>query len=196
MKYRQRLLVGLVAAAILSGGQLVQAAEFSARMVTKFPSQQQEGKIYVKGDRMRRETSAGPKAQIVIVVPEKKVVWMLQPQERTYMEMPIQAGQSATLMEMPKDKGDMKLLGTEKINGHDTDKYETKAKHHGGEMKYFIWVSKKLGQPIKMASPDGSVTMEYLDIKEGGVADNLFEVPQGYKKKSMPAMPQGMPKKQ
>jgi hypothetical protein len=49
-----------------------------------------------------------------------------------------------------------------------------------------MWVSKKLETSIKETSVDGSYLMEYRDIKEGGVADQVFEVPAGFKKATLP----------
>jgi hypothetical protein len=42
--------------------------------------------------------------------------------------------------------------------------------------------------PIKMAAIDGSWSIEYKNIKTLA-ADNLFDLPAGYKKMSIPAMP-------
>jgi hypothetical protein len=40
--------------------------------------------------------------------------------------------------------------------------------------------------PIRTASPDGSFFMEYRDIKEDSVADNVFEPPAGFEKMALP----------
>jgi outer membrane lipoprotein-sorting protein len=53
------------------------------------------------------------------------------------------------------------------------------------------WFSKKLNFPIKMEmdGPSGHVTTEYKNIKENGLSSSLFEIPAGYQKMPMPAMP-------
>jgi hypothetical protein len=38
-------------------------------------------------------------------------------------------------------------------------------------------------------SSEGESSFEYRNIKEGGVADSLFQVPAGYTKMEMPGMP-------
>ena len=53
-------------------------------------------------------------------------------------------------------------------------------------------ISKKLGAPLRIESADKSFSIDYKDIKEGGVDDALFEVPAGYQKMNMPA---GRPKR-
>lgn len=93
----------------------------------------------------------------------------------------------------PKDKPNMKLVGTETINGYECDKYETTVSHKGKTTKHYAWISKKLGMPIKMTSADGSFSMEYQDIKPGKLSDSLFEPPKGYRKMKMPFP--GPPKK-
>ncbi len=171
----------------------VQAAEFSAQMVTQgADSEGLQGKVYVKGNKIRQEFVGGEGAHISILRPDKKVVWMLMPDQKIYMEMPLTPQTSAKMMQAPQDQSRMKLVGTEEVNGYAADKYEATDQEGGKSSTQYVWVAKKLGWPIKMTSSDNSFAMEYRNIKEGGVSDSLFEVPAGYQKMSMPA---GMPMK-
>jgi outer membrane lipoprotein-sorting protein len=196
LKRASLLLVSLALAAWLGAG-LAQAAEFSANVVTHMNSQETKGKVYVSGQKMRREFSTPEGTNITIARPDKKVMWVFMPGQKMYMEMQFRPSQMEKAMKMPKDqKGEMKLLGKETVNGYETEKFETTFKHKGAPVKQYIWVSKKLGVPVKVTSQDGSFSMEYLDIKEGNVPASLFEVPKGYRKMRMPpGMPQGMPPK-
>src|SRR3990172_6482918 len=90
------------------------------------------------------------------------------------------------MMKDPEDRAKMKLLGTETINGFDCEKYEIDTAYEGKSLKQYVWIAKKLGMPVKSVSADGSMTMEYRDIKVGGVADSVFDLPQGYQKMDMP----------
>jgi outer membrane lipoprotein-sorting protein len=176
------------------GVGLAQAAEFSAVIINRMGSRETQGKIYMKGEKMRREFAAGEQVGITIVRPDKKVMWMLMPAQKTVMEMPFNKASLEKMMGMPKkQQTEMKLLGTEKVNGYETEKYETTVKGEGKPMKHYVWVSKKLGVPIKMVSLDGKFSMVYQDIKEGGVPDSLFEIPPGYQKMTMPRGMPGMP---
>jgi outer membrane lipoprotein-sorting protein len=169
------------------------AAEFSATMSTQgADTPGTQGKIYVKGNKMRLEFSHGHEAHISIMQPDKQLVWMLMPAEKIYMEMPMTPQTKGKMLELPKDKARTKLLGSETVNGYATDKYETVEQVNGQTSKHYMWVAKKLGIPIKMTSLDGAFSMEYQNIQEGGVPDTLFEVPAGYQKMTMPA---GMPMK-
>lgn len=182
----RKILAGMLAAIFLAAS-LVQAAEFSAKVVTKAEGQEMHGKIFMKGQKMRNEFQAGGETNINIVRPDKKVVWVLIPEGKTYMEMPLaEESQEKILMKKPEDRAKMKLLGTETVNGFECDKYEVDASHEGQPVKQFVWIAKKLQMPIKSVTADGSMSMEYRDIKIGGVADSVFEVPKGYEKMQIP----------
>ena len=174
---------------------LAQAAEFSATVVNRMDSRETQGKIYMKGEKLRRDFAAGERVKIAIVRPDLQVMWMLMPGEKTYMEMPFSKASLEQMMGMSKERqAEMKLVGPETVNGYETEKYQTTVKGPGQAVKSYVWVAKKFGVPIKMVSEDGKFTMEYRDIKEGGVPEAVFEIPQGYKKMTMPqGMPPGRP---
>lgn len=190
LKRLKRTLIFMVLAWWLLAG-LAQAAEFSASIINRLDSRETQGKIYMQGEKMRREFPTGEGMTIVIARPDKKVMWMLMAGQKTVMEMPFDKASLEKTMGMPKDQqADMKSLGTETVSGYETEKFETTVKGNGKTIKHHMWVAKKLGVPIKMVSLDGKFSMEYRDIKEGSVPDSVFEIPPGYQK--MP-MPQGMP---
>jgi hypothetical protein len=192
MQIRKRSLLGVVLVTIvLLWAGLTQAAEFSATMITKAGGHEIPGKVYVKGDKMRNEIQAAGHPMVNIMRSDKKVVWLIMPQQKAYMEMPITADTQQKMMSLTeKQKAKMQKVGTETIDGYTCDKYETTMDHQGKSMKVYTWIATDLGVPIKIVSEDGSFSMEYKDIKTGGVADSLFEAPQGYQKMKMPfAMP-------
>ncbi|MDD2903792.1 MAG: DUF4412 domain-containing protein [Syntrophales bacterium] len=197
MQYRRNtLILVIITLACWLGLGVAQAADFSAQVVSRTGSQEVKGKIYLQGEKMRQEFSAPEGLSINIFRPDKQVMWVIMPAQKMYMEMPFGQSDLGKTMQMPQDKAKMKLLGTETVNGYETEKYETTVKGRGREVKHYIWVAKKLGVPIKMTSADGSFSMEYRDIKEGNVPAAKFEVPPGYQKMTMPpGMPQGMPQR-
>jgi outer membrane lipoprotein-sorting protein len=182
----------LVLAVLLSGvAALALAAEFSADMVHKMGTMTKEGKVYVKGKKMRTESGMGQ--GITIVDGDTGTVWVLQPAQKMYMEMKKGATQPAQTTQSDEELtkvADKKFLGTETVNGYQCEKYlYTYRDKTLGTMT--MWNATKLGQAIKMVhqSPEGESSFEYRNIKEGGVADSLFQVPAGYKKMEMPGMP-------
>ena len=95
-------------------------------------------------------------------------------------------------LNLPKEGGGSKLVGTETLNGYVTDKYQTSIRTPTGTRSGTMWIAKKLGVPIKIETDDKLFLQEYKDIKEGGVDDALFVMPSGYHKKDLSP---GVPKK-
>jgi hypothetical protein len=171
----------------LSAG-LSPAAEFSATSITKAGGQQTPGKVYVKGNKARHEIKMGGQTSIQILRPDKSVLWVILPQQKAYMEMPLtQEDQQKILLNLTeKQKAKMKKVGTETVGNYDCDKYETTMSHQGKATKLSVCIAPELGAPIRMETEDGSFTTELKDIKTGPLEDSLFEPPQGYKKMKMP----------
>jgi outer membrane lipoprotein-sorting protein len=182
----------LLVALILALPALTQAAEFSAEITMKGgDTPGTHGKVYIKGDKFRQEFDMGGVKHTSIMRGDKQLVWMVIPDQKVYMEMPLTPQAKAKMLKMPQDQAKMKLLGTETVNGYEADKYEV-AGTRGQGSKEYVWVAKKLGMPLKMTSADGSFSIEYHNIKEGGVPDSVFEVPAGYQKMAMPMGMGGM----
>lgn len=181
-----------VALSTVLAGSAAPAAEFSALIVTTSGGQQRQGKIYVKGEKIRREFSNPAGTTIFIIPGDKKIMWMLDPLTRSYQEMPFDKDASLKNLHLPKDGGGSKLVGTETLSGYATEKYETAVKTPTGTRRGTIWIAKKLGVPIRIETADKLFVQEYKEIKEGGVDDALFALPAGYQQK---ATQPGMPKK-
>lgn len=190
MKKPYRYLAGLILGLAVSlTGFPAQAGEFTATEIIKSDGQEMHGKIFLKGQKIRQELGDEGEFQVSIVRPDRKIVWILMPEEKRYLEMPFTAeAQKKFMLEKPdENQARMKHLGTETVNGFECDKYEISPEQEGQPAKEYVWVAKKLGVPIKYVSPEGS--MEYRDIKLEEVPDSAFEVPQGFKKMEMPRMP-------
>jgi hypothetical protein len=167
---------------------LTQAAEFTAKVVTKAGGKEIPGKVYVKGKKARHEIKIAGQPNIQILRPDKNLIWVIIPQQKAYMEMPLtQESQEKMFINVTeKQKAKMKKVGTETVNNYACDKYETTIIHQGKPAKFYVWIATDLGTPIKLASQDGSFSSECKNIKTGGVSDSLFEPPQGYNKMKLP----------
>ncbi len=175
------------------------AAELSAEVVHTGQGQQFSSKVFIKGDKVRMEGQTAPGAQAgqgyQIIRQDLKVMWMVDPQQQSYMEVPL--GQMGDLSRRAKAgeklPGEIsrKSLGMEKIDGRPTEKMEVTYSQQGQTTTVFLWMDKGLGLPLKTAAKDGSWSVEYRKVVKGGQPDSLFEVPAGFKKVSMPAMQQG-----
>ena len=158
--------------------------EFSADMViVPKGDEPMKGKIFVKGDKIRQETADEDESQIMIIRPDKKVTWMITPEEKTYMEMPYQSTDKTFEEWTAEKEKNAKFLGEESISGMPCKKYEVMEE---GE-KTILWISKQFPFPIKIEDPE--MVMEYKNIKLDQLDDSLFELPTGYEKMSTPIVP-------
>ena len=163
---------------------LAQAAEFSATVVARSGGETRQSKIYVKGDKIRREYANPSDTTIFIVPGDKPIMWMLEPKIRAYRELPFDKDAFTNNLKKPGVGSANKLLGTEKLHGYVTDKYATLVKTPTGLRPGNIWISRKLGVPLRIETTDKLFIQEYKDLKEGGVDDALFAMPSGYHKKA------------
>jgi hypothetical protein len=157
------------------------SADFTA--TAEAPSQTPvKGKVYMKGQLMRMEY---PQA-ITIARPDKGVVWILITGQNMYMEQPYTPppGMEKWSPELEKKA---KKVGTESVSGLPCTKYEMR----GDEGTVYYWVSKKIDFPVKIQASNSSILLE--NIKIGKVSSDLFEIPSGYQKFSMPSGGTGMP---
>ena len=185
--FKRSLFWGVITTIFFLAASLALAAEFSATVVTKGGGMEIPGKVYVKGEKARNEVQAAGQTSIHIIRPDKNLVWVVMPQQKAYMEMPVTGeAQQKMLTLTEKQKAKMQKVGTETVNNYACDKYEATMSHQGKSTKFYFWIATKLGIPIKMVSEDGSFSMEYKDIKPGEVDDALFEPPSGYRKMKMP----------
>jgi hypothetical protein len=171
-------------AVLMFFGTAYAAVEFSADMVI-IPKGEEamKGKIFVKGEKVRQETMEEDEMQIMIIRPDKKVTWMITPEEKTYMEMPYQSSDKTFEEWTAEKEKNAKFLGEENVAGMPCKKFEITE----DDEKTVFWLSKQFPFPIKVE--DAEVTMEYKNIKLGSLDDSLFELPAGYEKMAAPIIP-------
>jgi len=162
--------------------------ELSATVISNSGGRTVTSKFFMKSDKIRMEMEAAG-GMYTIARKDLKKVWVVMPPSKSYMEM--EEGKEQQQLPEDKVKGEVsrKEVGRETIDGHPTIKYEVTAKMDEKETKTYQWMATDINFPVKMAAVDGSWSVDYKDIKIGGQADDLFEVPAGYKKTAIPAMP-------
>jgi outer membrane lipoprotein-sorting protein len=162
-------------------------AEFTARLVVKDGDKTISGKLSVKGDNLRQEFMDRNGHSITIVRRDKKLVWVVLPREKVYVELPLEGKLPGQFLQLPPDARHTRRLGAETVNGYDTVRYQlTVPGGAAGAIIQIYWVSEQLGTPLKMECKEKNLSVEYQDINEGQVADNLFEPPAGFKKVTRP----------
>lgn len=179
-----KYLAGLAAALLLlvfpNWGR---AAEFTAKMVLKDGGKTMPGKIYVKGDKLRQEFTDEHGQSVTIVRKDRKVVWVVMPQDRIYVEMPLKKELPGQFLQFPEKPLKKQRVSSETVNGYPTERFQVIVS--GGSLGPVVqnfWMCDKLGMPLKMECKEKSLSVEYKDIKEGAIADKLFELPLGFQK--------------
>lgn len=188
--------VGITIGLFLMTG-IAAAADFQADVVQRSQGMELKGRIYVKDQKTRMDMNMMGRQTQTITRLDKQAVWVVNPGEGFYMEMPVSPGspeffQDEKALEQYATK---KKVGSETVNGQPCDKFEI-TYHDSNLGKMTAWISKKLNFPVKMIQkgPYGESTVEYHNIQIGKVDDSLFELPSGLQKMAVPAMGGMMPR--
>jgi hypothetical protein len=173
---------------------------FSAELETTTTKGTFTSKIFSKDGKQRMEHSAGGRESIHIARPDKKVVWMLMPDRKVYMEMPFDSRKQdiSSQLHDPAIKTDKEFLGNETVDNHPARKYHVTIIRDGKkEASGFLWEASDLNNfPVKHQNEDKTVSTVWKNIKFDGPTDSLFEIPAGYKKMEMPMRGMNNPARQ
>jgi outer membrane lipoprotein-sorting protein len=185
---KYRLLVMIVISVIaIAGFARALAIELSADTITTGKGKQTHtSKMYLKGEKYRMEMPG--QHQYIILRQDKNVMWIVMPDNKSFMEMPFDPKQKPRIEEKQTGEVSRKLIDSENIDGHPTQKYEVTVREATKIEKFYQWMATDIHFPIKIAAIDGSWSVDYKNIKTS-VSDMLFEVPAGYQKRSLPTMP-------
>ena len=174
-------------AALALTAACAQALEFSAEFREKLGDDVREGKIYVTADKSRYEVEGAETIEITRA--DKKVMWVIFPKRRVYVEEEFWGFPLGTSLENSREKsgsGDLSRedLGYETIDTFRLKKYLVTVKYNGGETedKYYEWYRSDFPIPVKTESLNGYMSYEYRRIKFTTLDPNLFEPPKRYKK--------------
>lgn len=165
---------------------IVAAQDFSADLISKSQGQVFQGKIFCAKEKTRMETNEA----ITITRLDKNIMWMLMPNEKMYMEMPLKSENIVAGAEKVQGEIERKFLGKESVDANMADKYRIVYTSGNQRVVILTWIVSGLNVPVKTAAEDGSWSMEYKNIKTGKQPESLFEIPPGYKKFSygMPSL--------
>lgn len=157
------------------------AVDFSAEMEMCSAEGRFCGKMNVSGDKTRMEIPGG----VAITRMDKNIVWMLIPEQRMYMEQPVDRRMSVSAREKVDGELERKELGIETINGRVAKKYLVTYDSGGRRESVYQWIDQSAGMPVKTAAVDGSWSSEFRNIDTRPQDPALFEIPTGYQKMSM-----------
>src|SRR4030067_275861 len=130
---------------------------------------------------------------------DKKVSWVVMPQEKMYLEMSLEEGRAkgpgARNLDISDCSVTQKPSGKEVVNGVDaTRSHVDMSCPAGAKYAGTVWRSKE-GLMVKMDATEkdgtgtkGRIRMELKNLKVGKLAPGIFEVPSGYRLMKMPGM--------
>lgn len=164
------------------------AQEFSATFVEKFFDEVQTGKLYVAKDRTRYEVAG--KDEIVVTRADLKVMWLIFPKLRAYVEQPYDIPQSQSFGR-PEElhTGDLsrEFVDYEWVDSYRLRKFLVTVKYaNDGQDQYYEWYRDNFPLPLKTESLNGQVSYEYKEIKLKMPDPELFSKPgRRYKKMTL-----------
>lgn len=169
----------VIALALSQGAAYPQ--DFSADMVVTSPEGTFTSKLYVSGENTRTDM---PEASTISRMGQK-VVWVLMPREKMYMEHPVDPRTAVSAREKVDGELERTAQGNETVNGRDTTKYLVTYESKGRKESVYQWIDESAHIPVKTAATDGSWSSEFKNIVSGTQDPSLFEIPDGYTKMSM-----------
>ena len=167
------LVLGLAAAPALAS-----PPEFSADTTMVAKGQTVSGKIFVSNDKSRVETPQG----IRIVRKDLQTSYLLQPEQKTYMQFPV------SFSPFSEDESSRVSLGAEEVNGTTLDKFKGVFQSPKGPVAYYQWETSE-GIPVMKEAEDKSWGVEYKNVQTGSQPAELFEIPPDYQKAETPSGP-------
>ena len=169
----------LAFAALALASARADALEFSAEFREKLGDEVREGKIYVTADKSRYEVEGADTIEITRA--DQKVMWVIFPKRRVYVEEEFWGFPLGTSLENSGERsgsGDLTRedLGYETIDTFRLNKYLVTVKYNDE------WYRSDFPIPVKTESLNGYMSYEYRRIKFTTLDPNLFNPPKRYKK--------------
>jgi len=162
----------------------VMALDFSADVISYSRRAAANGKIFVTKDKVRMELPGA----VTITRMDKEIAWVLMPDQGMYMEQKFNPSAVAASAEKVPGEIARTYVSDDVIDGKNTKKYRITYVDAGQETSIFQWIDPATSIPLRTAALDGSWSVEYKNLKTEPQPETLFEIPEGYKKFSIPNM--------
>ncbi|MCC6502631.1 MAG: DUF4412 domain-containing protein [Deltaproteobacteria bacterium] len=179
------MLVAVITAAGIVDAMEGPKVEYSADSYMETAEAVMAGPVYYAPGKERREYLTDGQKMVMITRHDKKAVWMLMPEEKTYMEMKLSSRQGRK-DDLSAYKIEQTMIGPETVNGVNATKSKIlMVAPDGGKMGGFMWMSRD-GILVKMdaiAVEKGSkerFTINLKNLKIGRQDPKLFEIPADY----------------
>lgn len=167
-------------------GRYKQIASLSLDFSVSTPDgQTTSGKMWEQaGQMLKMQTTAGGVESVMIIDLKANTMTVYQPSTKQGMKTAVNVPfDDPASYAGEVDVGDMRDLGTEVIDGETCRVVQystTEGSATGSAVMVRMWISEKLGFPLKVTSTtvDGkTTTMTYSNVKVGDLPSDTFEVP-------------------
>lgn len=166
--------------------ELPWAQQLSATQVITMQGTTLTTKVNVDHGRVRSETTLEGMNMITIILPEKKLLYSIMPQQKMIMEIPLDMSAQQDPLSMDPASLKHELLGEEMRGGVLCNKYKLST---ASSKPQIFWINKNTQAPVEMSVEDGTVNVQWKDVVIGPQPDSLFMIPSGYSKIAAPQKP-------
>ncbi len=151
-----------------------------------------ESKLFTKGKKLRMEIELKGRRSIAISRGDKSppVFWTLMPDDKMYMETTEEGGLSSHIANETKKNYEKIFLAKEYVAGIMTNKFKLAWKDQDDQRRTgMAWEAIDLNNaPIRQEffNKDEHILVQLANVKVRDLDASLFEIPEGYKKISVP----------
>jgi hypothetical protein len=157
---------------------------FSADSTDTVNGETHSSKIYSDGHSIRMEVVDGVQGQsnVTFVRLDSGLTQAVIPRERAYSEYPYGAPSAGQFIRYLRGaKVENKLLGVERVDGQECEKFLVKATNRDYMYSSIEWRSRGLhGFVVKRQDSQGQWSASYRNVHLGAQAPSFFQVPAGY----------------
>ncbi len=172
----------LIASALQASAAVKPVDQFSADQIMVVRGQTMNGRIYVDRGNLRTEMQPPgmPEPAVSIINGAQKVVWIVMP-GNMYMEKSIETSDDISHAAWTSpDK--LESLGRETVDGIACEKFRLR----NDRQELFYFIGEKDGLPVRMISADGTIRIDWRNVKTGPQPAHLFQLPAGATKFALP----------
>ena len=163
---------------------------FVADAVIETEEMTANARVYYKPGKVRDELSMADQQMVTIRRLDSNKVWTLMPGQNMYMENDVDP-EKAQQQQNAYRLISRERVGEEVVNGMQTTKYKSVYESAEGKLGGFTWytddnIAVKAFMVSETEGEKTRVKYEFTNLERGSQSDELFEIPAGYQKFTMP----------
>jgi len=168
---------------------------YSGTTVTEVAGQTMETRVYYTPGHQRNEIDTMMGKQVMLIDFERQVAYMLMPEQKAYMEMPMGVGGMGGVVQPSNPEGSVEheVVGREIVDGQETTKYRFAVSTPDGSTRGFVWVTDdgilmRSESETLLGSNDqtpGRMVITLKELEIGPQDPTLFDLPSDYQKIEM-----------